>query len=67
MELSLEEHIRQRAYEIWEQEGRPDGHDCEHWLQAQAEITALKRQDQKLLPRRGATKGKKNSRITSKR
>ena len=30
--------IRQRAYEIWEQDGRPDGRDQEHWHQAEAEM-----------------------------
>ncbi|RDJ10476.1 DUF2934 domain-containing protein [Rhizobium grahamii] len=29
-----EEKIRHRAYEIWEQEGRPHGQDMKHWLQA---------------------------------
>lgn len=28
--------IAQRAYEIWEQEGRPDGRDLEHWLRAES-------------------------------
>ena len=35
-----EHHIRQRAYEIWEQEGRPDGRQDEHWAQACQEIEA---------------------------
>jgi hypothetical protein len=30
--------VRRRAYEIYEQSGRPDGRDREHWLQAEAEI-----------------------------
>jgi hypothetical protein len=33
-----EERIRQRAYEIWEQEGRPNGNDLKHWLAAFEEI-----------------------------
>ena len=37
---SNEDRIRQRAYEIWEQEGRPDGEDLKHWLQAFQEIAA---------------------------
>jgi len=32
--------IRERAYEIWEREGRPAGRDAEHWRQAAAEIAA---------------------------
>ncbi len=34
----LDERIKQRAYEIWESEGRPDGKDEEHWHRAAAEI-----------------------------
>lgn len=30
--------IGQRAYEIWEREGRPTGRDMEHWYHAEAEI-----------------------------
>jgi hypothetical protein len=35
------EKIRQRAYELYEQRGRLDGHDMEDWLQAEAEITGV--------------------------
>ncbi|QWW72108.1 DUF2934 domain-containing protein [Rhizobium sp. WYJ-E13] len=35
-----EDRLRQRAYEIWEQEGRPHGEDMKHWLQAFQEIAA---------------------------
>ncbi|MBN2493813.1 MAG: DUF2934 domain-containing protein [Deltaproteobacteria bacterium] len=34
--------IARRAYEIWQREGRPDGQDMDHWLQAERE---LKRSD----------------------
>jgi hypothetical protein len=30
--------IRQRAYEIWEDEGRPEGRARIHWLRAEAEF-----------------------------
>ena len=33
--------VQDRAYEIWEREGRPEGRDMEHWLQAEAEISAM--------------------------
>ena len=33
-----EQIIRERAYAIWEQEGRPDGRHLDHWLRAEAEI-----------------------------
>ena len=34
--------ISERAYAIWEQEGRPDGKALDHWLQAEAEIGSEK-------------------------
>lgn len=37
-EQEREERIRQRAYEIWESEGRPEGAHDEHWLRAVKEI-----------------------------
>jgi hypothetical protein len=30
--------IRARAYAIWEQEGRPDGREWDHWERASREI-----------------------------
>jgi Protein of unknown function (DUF2934) len=38
-----EHRIRDRAYAIWEREGRPEGKDQEHWLRAEAEIAAEER------------------------
>ena len=37
---NLEEQIQQRAYEIWERDGRPEGKRDEHWTQACREIAA---------------------------
>jgi hypothetical protein len=37
-----EEYIRLRAYQIYEQRGRQDGHDVDDWLQAEAEILGKK-------------------------
>ncbi len=34
----LTERIRERAYEIWEKEGRPDARDAAHWRQAAEEF-----------------------------
>lgn len=39
-----DEWIRERAYALWEQAGRPDGLDSEHWGQANAEWEAGERQ-----------------------
>lgn len=38
---SLEQLIRSRAYELYEERGRADGHDLEDWLRAEAEITRM--------------------------
>jgi hypothetical protein len=35
-----EQAIRERAYAIWEEEGRPDGRDLDHWLRAEAKISS---------------------------
>jgi hypothetical protein len=39
-ERALEERIRQRAYRLWEEEGRPEGRDEVHWDKA-AELVAI--------------------------
>src|SRR5688572_19650917 len=33
------EQIAQRAYELWEQAGRPDGRSAEHWFEAENELS----------------------------
>ncbi|HXV24150.1 MAG TPA: DUF2934 domain-containing protein [Alphaproteobacteria bacterium] len=38
-----EDRIRERAYQIWQKEGRPLGHHERHWYQAEAEIRAGER------------------------
>ncbi len=43
-ELPIEERIRHRAYELYEQRGCQDGYHEQDWLQAEAEI----RTDQRL-------------------
>jgi Protein of unknown function (DUF2934) len=39
-EGDLQQRIQQRAYQLWESEGRPEGREQAHWQQAQREITA---------------------------
>jgi hypothetical protein len=39
-----EEYIRLRAYQLWEQRGRQEGHEVEDWLQAEAEVFGNKAQ-----------------------
>lgn len=40
MDQNVERRIRERAYSIWEEEGRPEGRDVEHWLRAAQEVAA---------------------------
>jgi Protein of unknown function (DUF2934) len=35
---NLEEEIRRRAFEMYEERGRQDGHDIEDWVRAEAEV-----------------------------
>lgn len=35
----IERRVRERAYEIWESEGRPEGRSEDHWKQARAEFS----------------------------
>ncbi len=38
----LESAIRQKAYEIWQAEGRPAGREVTHWLLAEQEVSRPK-------------------------
>ena len=35
----LQEQVRRRAHEVYEQRGREEGHGLDDWLQAEAEVT----------------------------
>lgn len=39
MNTATIEKIKQRALELWEQRGRPEGHDAEFWTQAERELS----------------------------
>ena len=39
---NLEQDIRRRAYALYEERGREDGHALEDWLRAEEEITRQK-------------------------
>ena len=43
--LADDESIRIRAYQIWENEGRPAGRDIDHWRQACDELSPPARDD----------------------
>jgi hypothetical protein len=36
---NLEEEIRRRAHELYEERGREHGHDVDDWVRAEAEVT----------------------------
>jgi len=38
MSDDLEDRIKRRAHQIWEEEGRPDGRHDEHWMRALEEF-----------------------------
>ena len=38
MAADLHERIRRRAYELWQQEGRPEGRADDHWHRAEAQL-----------------------------
>ena len=38
MDQDHQERIKQRAHEIWESEGRPEGRDSDHWSRAEQEL-----------------------------
>jgi hypothetical protein len=40
MNDDTEHHIRERAYDLWEKEGSPDGRDAEFWERARLLIEA---------------------------
>ncbi|KPF66278.1 hypothetical protein IP69_15555 [Bosea sp. AAP35] len=38
--MSREQTVRDVAYAIWEAEGKPQGRDSEHWMQAEERVAA---------------------------
>ncbi|PWC52812.1 DUF2934 domain-containing protein [Azospirillum sp. TSO22-1] len=40
MSQDVEHRIRERAYQIWQDKGCPDGSDHEHWFLAEQEVAA---------------------------
>jgi hypothetical protein len=41
MDNDLTPQILKRAYEIWENEGRPHGRDREHWFLAETQLSTV--------------------------
>jgi len=36
----MDDQVRRRAYELWEEDGRPEGSDQQYWFKALAEIAS---------------------------
>lgn len=51
--------IRERSYQIWEKEGRPDGLAWDHWLRAEAELQEKEAQVASSKPQQGGSVGVK--------
>ncbi len=39
--MNEDDRIRERAYHIWEDEGRPEGQQAEHWARAREELESF--------------------------
>jgi hypothetical protein len=39
-EKTIEDRVRERAYALWEREGRPEGRSDEYWQMARSEVEA---------------------------
>jgi hypothetical protein len=39
----MQDQIRARAYQLYEQRGRDDGHSFDDWLQAEAELSQVQK------------------------
>ncbi|MBF0135677.1 MAG: DUF2934 domain-containing protein [Magnetococcus sp. DMHC-1] len=48
--LSREERIRQKAHDLWEQSGRPDGQGEKHWFQATQMVDQEMKAEQSAAP-----------------
>ncbi len=57
MDHDLEHRIRERAYEIWQEEGRPEGREAQHWQQAAAEFAEARQESSVAAPRQVTRKG----------
>jgi hypothetical protein len=49
--------IQQRALELWEQRGRPEGHDAEFWTQAERELALGENPNAKTANAKGGRSG----------
>jgi hypothetical protein len=61
--MAKEDDIRLIAYGLWEQEGCPNGKDCEHWYKAELIWDTLGKTDEVLSKK---TEAKQTARKTNK-
>ena len=54
----VQQTIAAKAYELYEKAGRIDGHDVEHWLEAEQLVLAEKKAGGALSPMRGLRPGR---------
>ncbi len=50
MEANREDEIRARAYQLWEEEGRPEGRAEQHWFTAREAVAVEENHETALLP-----------------
>ena len=55
-DLTIEDRVRDRAYALWEKDGRPDGRSDEYWQQARSEVEAEEAEPGNESPDNGAEK-----------
>lgn len=67
MKENLEAQIRERAYNIWEQENQPHGRHEEHWSRAKTEIEAEQTQKKSRTSTATATKPPRSTKVGPKR
>jgi hypothetical protein len=48
----VDREVARRAYEIWEEDGRPEGRDHDHWVRAEQDVLATPADTPKPAPRR---------------
>lgn len=50
MDANRDDEIRARAYQLWEEEGRPEGRAEQHWFTARESLAVEENQDSTYLP-----------------
>lgn len=54
---SLEEEIRARAYQLYCESGYQEGHETDHWLEAERDVTSRRKPKQRRLSEELVTSG----------